>query len=88
MSLKLILFLMATFRYWISVVAHTYAMICRALRNNRKLTKEESDLRVGNGARVAVAALWTYVLNLPSDLCLNLENCCYVPPLTRNIIFV
>ena len=31
MSLKLILFLMATFRYWIPVVAHTYAMICRAL---------------------------------------------------------
>ena len=31
MSLKLILFLMATFGYWISVVAQTYVMICRAL---------------------------------------------------------
>ena len=30
------------------------------------LTKGKSDLRVGNGARVAVAALWTYVLNLPN----------------------
>ena len=31
MSLKLILFLMETFGYWIPVVAHTYAMICKAL---------------------------------------------------------
>ena len=31
MSLKLILFLMETFRYWILVLAHTYVMICRAL---------------------------------------------------------
>ena len=29
------------------------------LRNSRKLIKGDSDLRVGNGARVAVAALWT-----------------------------
>ena len=35
-------------------------------RNNRKLTKGESDLRVGNGARVADVAIGTYVLNLPS----------------------
>ena len=63
-------------------------MICKALRNSRKLTKEEFDLRVGNGARVAAVALWTYVLNLPSNLFLNLEDCCYVSALTRNIIFV
>ena len=31
MSLKLTLFLMATFGYWISIVAHTYVLICRAL---------------------------------------------------------
>ena len=31
MSLKLILFLMETFGYWIPIVAHTYVMICRAL---------------------------------------------------------
>ena len=41
-----------------------------------------------NSARVAATALWTYVLNLPSDLCLNLEECYYVPALTKNIIFV
>ena len=54
------------------------------LRNSRKLTKRESDLQVGNGARVAVVALWTYVLNLPSDLCLNLDDCCYVLALMKN----
>ena len=59
----------------------------QVLRNSRKLVKGESDLRVGNGARVIVAALWTYVLNLYSDLCLKLEDCCYVRALTRNIIF-
>ena len=58
------------------------------LRNIRKLTKGESDFRAGNGAGVTVTALWTYVLNLPSDLCLNLEDFCYVPSLTKNIIYV
>ena len=46
----------------------------QGLGNSRKLTKGESDFRVGNGARVAAAAQWTYVLILPSDLCLNLED--------------
>ena len=46
----------------------------QVLRSNSKLTKGESDLQVGNGARVAGAALWTYVLNLHSDLCLNLDD--------------
>ena len=43
---------------------------------------------MGNGVRVAVVAIRTYVLNLPSDLCLNLDDCCYVLPLTKNIISV
>ena len=34
-------------------------------RNSRKLTKGESDLRIGNGARVAAISIRTYVLNLP-----------------------
>ena len=57
-------------------------------RISRKITKGEFDFRVGNGARVAASALWTYVLNLPSDICLNLEDCCYVLALTNNIIYV
>ena len=34
-------------------------------RNNRKLTKGESNLRIGDGARVAIVAIGTNVLNLP-----------------------
>ena len=34
-------------------------------RNNRKLTKGESNLRIGDGARVAAVTIRTYVLNLP-----------------------
>ena len=56
--------------------------------NSRKLAKGESDLRVGNGVRVATIAIGTYVLNLPSGLCLNLDNCFYVTSLTKNIIYV
>ena len=41
----------------------------QGLRNNRKLTKGEPNLRVGNGVRVATVSIWTYVLNLPCDLC-------------------
>ena len=39
---------------------------------------------MGNGTRVAGVAIWTYVLNLPSDLCLNLDDCCYVSALKKN----
>ena len=49
----------------------------------RKLTKGEFDLQVGNDARVADVAIWTYVLNLPSGLCLNLDDCCFVPTLMK-----
>ena len=41
----------------------------QGLRNSRKFIKGESELQVGNGARVAVIAIWTYILNLPCDLC-------------------
>ena len=57
----------------------------QGLRDNMKLTKGESDLRVGNGARVAAVAIGTYVLNLPSGFCLYLDNCFCVPALTKNI---
>ena len=36
-------------------------------RNSRMLTKGESNLRSGNGARVTVVAIGTYVLNLPCN---------------------
>ncbi|KAK8619616.1 hypothetical protein V6N13_135898 [Hibiscus sabdariffa] len=60
----------------------------QGLHNRRNLAKGDVDLRVGNGARVAALAVGTYVLSLPSGLILNLENCYFVPSLTKNIISV
>ena len=56
------------------------------LRNNRKLTKGESEFQVGDGVRVVAIAIWTYVLNLPSDICLNLDDCFYGVALTRTLV--
>ncbi|KAK8670697.1 hypothetical protein V6N13_037315 [Hibiscus sabdariffa] len=60
----------------------------QGLHMRRNLAKGDVDLRVGNGARVAALAVGTYVLSLPSGLVLNLENCYFVPSLTKNIISV
>ncbi|KAL4282170.1 hypothetical protein GQ457_03G015050 [Hibiscus cannabinus] len=60
----------------------------QGLHTRRTLAKGDVDLRVGNGARVAALAVGTYVLSLPSGLILNLENCYFVPSLTKNIISV
>ena len=46
------------------------------------------DLRVGNGAKVAALAVGTYTLSLPSGLDLCLEDCYFVPSLTKNIISI
>ena len=63
----------------------TYIWIdMQGLRSSRKLIKGESDFQVGNGARVASIAIWTYVLNLPSDLYLILDDCCYVLTLMKS----
>ena len=56
----------------------------QGLRSNRKLTKGESGLQVCIRARVAAVAFWTYVLKLSSDLCLNVDDFCYVPALMKN----
>ena len=60
----------------------------QGLRNSRRLNKGELDLHVGNGVRVAALAVGTCVLNLLSGLLLNVDDCCYVPTLTKNIIDV
>ena len=52
------------------------------------MAKSEVDLRVGNGVRVAALAVGTYDITLPSGLILSLENCYYVPTMSRNIIYV
>ncbi|VFQ73974.1 unnamed protein product, partial [Cuscuta campestris] len=43
---------------------------------------------VGNGAPVAALAIGTYSLVLPSGLMLELNDCLYVPAISRNIISV
>ena len=60
----------------------------QGLKRSRDLAKDEVDLRVGNGAKVVALAVGTYVLTLPSGLLIQLENCYYVPAISRNIIFV
>ena len=60
----------------------------QGLRNCRRLNKGELDVRVGNGTRVAALFIRTYVLNLPSGILLNLDDCYYVPTLTKNIIAI
>ncbi|KAK8600890.1 hypothetical protein V6N12_050735 [Hibiscus sabdariffa] len=60
----------------------------QGLQKRRNLDKGDVDLRVGNGAKVAALAIGTYTLSLPSGLVLNLENCYFVPSLTKNIISV
>ena len=58
----------------------------QGLRNNRKFTKGESNLQVRNGVRVATVAIWTYVLNFPIDLCLNLDDFFYGLAFTRTLV--
>ena len=58
------------------------------LRISRRLTSGEIDLCVENGAPVAVLAIGTFILELPSGHVRELIDCYYVPSLTRNIIFV
>ena len=60
----------------------------QGLRNSRQLNKGKSDLRVGNGVRVAALAIGICILTLPSGLILSLDDCYYVPALTKNIIYV
>ena len=60
----------------------------QGLRDSRKLTKGQSDIQVGNGSRVVVVAIGTYVLNLPSGFSLYLDTWFCVPALTKNIIFI
>jgi hypothetical protein len=58
------------------------------LKRSRDLAKGEVDLRVGYGAKVVALAVGTFVLTLPSCLIIQLENCYYVPAISRNIISI
>ena len=67
--------------------SHIYVNV-QGLKNNISLPKGEMDLRVGNGARVVALVVETYYLSLPSRLVLELDNCYYVPAMSRNIISI
>ena len=54
----------------------------------RSLAKGEIDLRVGNGARIYALEVGTFDLVLPSGLVIELENCYFVPEISRNIISI
>lgn len=58
------------------------------LRRTRTLANGEVELHVGNGARVVTIVVGTYSLPLPSGLLLDLNNCYYVPAITKNIISI
>ena len=60
----------------------------QGLKNNRSLAKGKVDLRVGNGERITALVIGTYCLLLPSRLVLELDNCYYVPTMSRNIISI
>ena len=58
------------------------------LSRSRDLQNGEVNLLVGNGAKVATLAVGIYELILLNRLLLVLNNCFYVPALSRNIIFI
>ena len=58
----------------------------QGLQRTRRFARGELDVRVGNGAKVAVMAVGTYHLSLPSGLVLELNNCYCIPALSKNII--
>ena len=69
----------------------TGAMIhtCKSLqwlKRIRRFARDEVDICVENGAKVAALAVGTYPLSLPSRLVLELNNCYYVSALNKNII--
>ena len=63
--------------------------VCNSMQGlvrHRSVARGEVDIRVGNKARVAALAVGTMQLQLPSGFVLELDNCYYVPVLSRNII--
>jgi hypothetical protein len=54
----------------------------------RTLQREERRIRVVNGIEDEVEAIGELLLELNNDFILHLQNILYVPPLSRNLIFV
>ncbi|GJR84638.1 retrotransposon protein, putative, ty1-copia subclass [Tanacetum coccineum] len=60
----------------------------QGLRGSMKLKPGALSLYVGDGHSVAVEAIRTYHLELPSGLVIVLNNCHYAPSITRGVILV
>ncbi|WVZ85239.1 LOW QUALITY PROTEIN: hypothetical protein U9M48_032186 [Paspalum notatum var. saurae] len=56
------------------------------LNQTRSFARGVLNVCVSNGANVAVLAVGTYSLSLPSGLVLELNNCYFIPALSKNII--
>ena len=58
----------------------------QGLVRTRRVAQGEVDIRVGNKARVSAFEVGTMQLQLPSRFIMELNNCYYIPALSRNII--
>ena len=58
----------------------------QGLKGHRDVASGEVDIRMENKSRVATLAIGTMQLNLPYGFVMDLDNCYYVPSLSRNII--
>ena len=58
----------------------------QGMTKSRSVERGEVDFRVGNNARVAALAIGMIQLHLPSGFVLELNNCYFVPSLSRNIV--
>jgi hypothetical protein len=63
---------------------HTYKSL-QGLCLTRRFTNGELDICVSNRAKVAVIAIGTFHLPLPSGLVMELNNCYCIPALCKNI---
>jgi hypothetical protein len=65
------------------------AHICNSMQGltrSRSVARGEVDFCMGNNARVPALSAGTMQLHLPSGFIMELNNCYFVPNLSRNII--
>ena len=60
----------------------------QAIRNHRRLGRDEVILQMKNGAKVAALAVESCSLSLAIGLIIKLSNCYFVPSIRKNIIFI
>ena len=67
--------------------AHICTLI-QGLIESRRLRKDNMIFSIDNGTRVAVEAVGTYLLRLPSNFRLDLRDCYFVSIASWNLIFM